>query len=159
MLFYNPVLRSSSRFHPLWDENFWGTRDSAEFSPACDVEDAKGHVLLTLDLPGVSKSDLKIETEGNLLHISGERKKATREEQDGTWYSERRYGRFERTFTLPETVDAGKIQANFRDGVLQVYLPKAEAARSREIPISSEEPTPGGGFFTRLLGDKKTTAA
>lgn len=159
MLFYNPVLRARSRFHPLWDENFWGTRDEAEFSPACDVEDAKDHVLLTLDLPGVAKSDLKIESEGQRLHIVGERKKSAREEQDGAWYSERRYGRFERSFTLPETVDTGKIQANFRDGVLQIYLPKSEASRSREIPISSEEPTPGGGFFGRLLGDKKTTAA
>ena len=104
-----------------------------DFSPAVDLEEKDGNYLVTVDLPGLKKEEIKIDLHENVLSISGER---VREEQsEGGRYSERSYGKFMRTFSLPTTGDADKINAQFENGVLKVTLPKAETARSRAIKI------------------------
>ena len=121
-----------------------------QWSPACDVDEGEDHYLISLEMAGVPKDQVKVEFENNQLVISGERRAETKK---GQTYSERRYGKFQRSFTLPAGIDAEKVEANYQDGILRVYLPKAESAKPRQIKISNGS---GGGFLGRLLGPQKT---
>ena len=103
---------------------------------ACDIEENATHYLLNFDVPGVTKENLKIELKENVLTISGERKNL-RDEKNKSHLVERIHGKFYRAVTLPTEVDANKIEAAYRDGVLQVSVPKAEAAKPRQIPIQT----------------------
>jgi len=127
---------------------------TVNFQPRCDVNETKDHYLVSFDMPGVKKEDIKIEVQGNELVISGERQREAKE-QDGeaVLRHERMYGKFERTFTLPTTIAAEKIEAHYENGVLNVALPKAEAAKSRTIQIQTGQ----GGILNKLLGSKKET--
>lgn len=127
---------------------------TVNFQPSCDVNETKDLYLVSFDMPGVKKEDIKIEVQGNQLVISGERQREVKEENgEATLHHERMYGRFERTFTLPATIAADKIEAHYENGVLNVALPKAEAAKGRAIQIQTGQ----GGLLNKLLGAKKET--
>ena len=114
-----------------------GETVSSAWTPSVDVREDKEHLTITLDLPGVKPEDVKISLENQVLTIRGEKRQVS-EQTDERWHRyERSYGSFERSFTLPTTVDADRIQAVTEHGVLTVTLPKAEKARPREIPIGS----------------------
>lgn len=119
---------------------------SVNFQTGADFNEAENHYMLSFDLPGVKKEDLKIEMRGNQLLVAGERRNDSR--------SSRTYGKFERSFTLPESVNAEKIEAQFEDGVLSIALPKAEEAKAKTIEIQSGST----GFFNKLLGTKKESS-
>ncbi|MEQ1875241.1 MAG: Hsp20/alpha crystallin family protein [Bdellovibrionia bacterium] len=119
------------------------------FQPRSDVEEFEGHYLVSIDLPGIPKEDVKIEVIDDRLHVSGERKS---ERKDKKSYA-RSYGKFEQTFSLPSHVDASKIEARFDNGVLQLALPKVEAAQPRKVEIQAGEKA---GFFDRFLNKTKT---
>lgn len=122
------------------------------FLPTCDINETKEHYLVSFDMPGVKKEDIKIEVKENTLYISGERQKEIKEANgEATLRHERAYGKFERTFELPSTINAEKIEAHYDNGVLNIALPKAEAAKGRTVQIQSGD----GGFFNKLLGSKK----
>lgn len=122
------------------------------FQPNCDINESESHFMVSFDMPGVKKEDIKIEVKDKHLFISGERHREIKEEQRGsTLRHERMYGKFERTFVLPSLIDTEKIEAQFENGVLNIALPKAESAKARTIQIQSEQ----SGFFDRLLGNKK----
>lgn len=106
-----------------------------------EVNETNDNYLISFDMPGVKKQDIKIEVQGNQLMISGER------HGDST-------RKFERSFVLPASINTEKIEAQYEDGVLSVALPKAEAAKSRTIEIQSGQ----GGFLSRLVGSKKDSA-
>jgi HSP20 family protein len=92
----------------------------------------------------MAEEDLKIEVEDNVLSISGERKAEHQDEQQGFYRVERAFGHFARTLTLPKGVDAGAVTAAFDRGVLEVRIPKPEAAKPRRIeitPVGGERPT------------------
>lgn len=126
--------------------------NTVNFQPSCDVSETKEHYLVSFDMPGMKKEDIKIEVQGNELVISGERHREVRDKQgEATLRHERMYGKFERSFTLPATIAADKIEAHYEDGVLNIALPKAEAAKGRTIQIQSGQE----GFFSKLLGSKK----
>lgn len=125
---------------------------STQFQPRCDVNETKDHYVLSMDIPGIKKEDLKIETTANQLVISGERHQSFKDlELESPQYIERNYGRFERSFTLPSSVASERIEASFENGVLNIVLPKAETAKSRTIQIQSDQ---SGGFLSRFLGNK-----
>lgn len=125
---------------------------TVNFQPSCDVNETNDHYLVSFDMPGVKKEDIKIEVQGNQLVIAGERQREVKgEDGDANLRHERVYGKFERTFTLPTTINADKIEAQYENGVLNIALPKAEAAKGRTIQIQSDQ----GGFFSKLLGSKK----
>jgi HSP20 family protein len=107
-------------------------RSGMDFAPAVDVEEKDNVYLVTADLPGMKKSEIKVDLSDNVLTISGER---TRQSKGEGRYTERSYGRFLRSFTLPTQVNSEKIEAHFEDGVLHISLPKAEGARSHSIKI------------------------
>lgn len=123
-----------------------------QWAPACDVEEADNHYMITLELAGVPKDQVKVEFHEDQLVVSGERRQETKRKEEGQWYSERRFGKFQRTFTLPAGVDPEKVEAHFQDGVLRVFVPKAESAKPREIKIHHGSEA---GFFGRLLGTSK----
>ena len=106
-----------------------------EWAPAVDIiEDAKEY-LIKVELPEVAKEDVKVTVEGGTLTISGERR-AEKEQKDRRYHRvERYYGRFERSFSLPEDAEAGKVNAEYKDGVLRVHLAKSEKARPQQIDV------------------------
>jgi HSP20 family protein len=131
------------------------TADTMHFQPCCDVNETKDHFLVSFDVPGVKKEDIKIEIQGNQLIISGERHYEMKEEKgEEALRRERSYGKFERTFVLPATISADKIEAHYENGVLNVALPKADAAKARTIQIQTDQ----DGFFRRLLRVKEEDA-
>jgi HSP20 family protein len=112
----------------------------AAWAPPVDIAEEKDRILITAELPGFKENEIEIQTENGMLTLRGERK--FEKETDGKSYHrvERSYGQFVRSFSLPNNVDREKIQATFRDGLLQVELPKREDAKPRTIKIS---PGPG----------------
>lgn len=122
------------------------------YAPSCDISETEEHFMLSFDVPGVKKEDIQIELKGNSLVISGERRREVKDKT--TLRHEKYYGKFERTFELPNSINAEKIEAHFENGVLNVALPKAEAEKGRTIQIQSGET----GFFNKLLGTKSEPA-
>ncbi|HSM61238.1 MAG TPA: Hsp20/alpha crystallin family protein, partial [Longimicrobiales bacterium] len=96
-------------------------------------------LILTAELPGMSENDISIEMENNVLTISGEKLEQRTEGDEERRYHlwERRYGTFQRSFTLPRTVKADEIRASFEKGVLRVHMPKMEEAKGRKIAIQA----------------------
>jgi len=121
-----------SNLRPGWQEGAVG----AAWVPAVDVFEAKDGIKLVAELPGVAREDVKISLENNVLTLRGEKKQEAEEQTDRVHRYERVYGAFERTFTLPSSVDAEQIQATMENGVLTLTLPKVERARPREIPVT-----------------------
>jgi HSP20 family protein len=103
------------------------------------VRETKDAIEVVAELPGMRPEDVEVNIENNVLSISGEKKQEITEGNgDGEYHLvERRSGRFERSFTLPRTVDAGRISARFDNGLLTVSLPKAEAAKPRRVEITA----------------------
>lgn len=162
---YIPVVWNRG-FAPLVDlhdevdrlfDNVWGTlpdtrnqnKTESRWTPPCDIEENSSHYLLTLDMPGVQKEHVRLEVGDNQLTVSGERNTERKSSSEGLSYSERRQGRFERTFRLPPGVDTGKVEAHYQDGTLRVYIPKAETVKPRQIKITNG---PEAGFLRKLLG-------
>lgn len=107
-----------------------------QIHPACDVEELEDRFLLSAELPGVPKEAIQVEVVGNQIVISGEVAREEKQNKNGALYSERRFGKFMRKFALPTEVDSSKVEASFQDGILKVQLPKAEAAKSRQIKVA-----------------------
>jgi len=115
------------------------TQVTSGWLPVVDVRETKNEVMLQAELPGIMPEDVDVSVENGVLSISGEKKAEVREGDEGGDFHlvERRYGRFERRFTLPRSVDAEKVSAEFRHGLLTVTLPKAEAAKPRRIEVKA----------------------
>lgn len=118
----------------LFDEELPPAMASA-WMPACDIFEEKDHLKLMVEIPGVKPADVKLSLESNMLTIRGEKKQVAEEKTEKVHRYERSYGVFERSFSLPSTVDAERIDARYDQGVLTVLLPKVEKARPREIPV------------------------
>ena len=106
------------------------------FAPAIDVVEEKDEFLVKVDLPGLSKDDVSVAIQDNFLTIRGERKHEVEKKESNYYHRERVHGQFTRSIELPTRVDAGKVQANFKDGVLYVTLPKSEEAKPKEIKVN-----------------------
>jgi HSP20 family protein len=105
------------------------------FNPAVDIAVEKDSVVVKADLPGLTKDDVSVTLQDNYLTIRGEKKQETEQKETNYFLSERAYGSFARTIELPLAVDANKIEARFKDGVLQVTLPKTEEAKPKQIEV------------------------
>jgi HSP20 family protein len=123
-------------FSSLFDN---GGRQAQRWVPAMDLVEADDHFVLKVDLPGLAEDDVTIEVQDNALTISGSRE-AEHERKEKGWYRlERSYGSFSRSLTLPDGVDADKVEANFDRGVLEVRVPKPEERKPRRIAIGASE--------------------
>ena len=105
------------------------------FAPAIDVSETDNNVEIRCDLPGVRKDDIDISVSGNLLTIKGE-KQDEKEEKESTYYRRESWnGSFQRTVSLPESVDADKAKAEMRDGILHLTMPKREEEKRKQIKV------------------------
>ncbi|MDQ3622107.1 MAG: Hsp20/alpha crystallin family protein [Verrucomicrobiota bacterium] len=122
----------------LWDFSF-PSRDSGLFSgwsPALDVYDDKDNVVVTVELPGMKKEDIDISLHDGVLTVAGERRHDRGHKEGETFRSERYFGKFQRSVTLPTTVNFNHVKASYKDGILTIDLPKAEEAKPKHIEVS-----------------------
>ena len=106
--------------------------------PAVEARTKDGELVLRCDLPGVDPSDIEVSLEGTTLTISGERRSEREEKEEGRRFSEVRYGRFERSLTVPDGMDPEKVTARYENGVLEVTVPLPAGHASRRVPIQIE---------------------
>ena len=104
----------------------FGFNVSDSFSPKIDVSEDKNNIVVTAEIPGVKKDNIKITLQDNILTVEGEKKKEKEEKDKNFYRSERSYGSFKRSFTLPVEVDSEKVEAKFEDGMLHITLKKLE---------------------------------
>ena len=112
---------------PVYRDSIW--------NPAVDVKENEGSFVLTADIPGLTKKDVKISINNRVLNLHGERKEEKENEDGKFYYRERHIGSFSRSFQLPETVNEDGIQASFRNGVLSIELPKLEESLPKDLKI------------------------
>ncbi len=107
----------------------------ARWSPMVDVHETDEGIRLVADLPGIKQEDIQVSIEGDTLTLKGERKRDTEVKEDQYHRVERSYGVFQRSILLPSVVDSSKVKATYKDGVLEILLPKKEEAKPKEIKI------------------------
>ncbi len=117
------------------DHGFWPGALALNGGPAIDIEETDDEIQVTAEVPGLSEKDLRVELDGQRLMLRGE-KKSSREEKRGAYsYSECSYGAFQRAIPLPCEVDADRVRATCKHGVLKLRLPKTESAKARRIHV------------------------
>jgi HSP20 family protein len=133
------VMRDVLRWDPFRELEATFAADYRAFAPTFDVKETKEAYVFRADLPGVKDADLDISLTGNHLVISGRREQEKREESETYYASERSYGSFSRTFTLPDGTDAEHVTADLKNGVLVLSVPKKPEVQPKKIAIG------GGG--------------
>jgi len=122
--------------------DFFGTSTASndlferDWAPAVDIFEKDDEVNLKAELPGMTREDISISIENNTLTISGEKKRENEISDDNYHRIERSYGRFQRAFSLPATVDSQKVNAKFKDGILSISLAKKEEAKPKKIEVA-----------------------
>jgi HSP20 family protein len=143
---WEPLARVRSDFDRLFEE-FWhrplgvglNRRMQALSGPALELKDKGGEFELIAEVPGMKPEEIELKVSDGMLRLTGEKKEQRDESKEGYVFSERSYGRFERTVALPKGIDNSKITANARDGMLSIHLPKSPEAlqAERKIEISA----------------------
>jgi len=113
-------------------------RDASEccgWAPRVDIREEKDRYVADFELPGIEKNEVQVTLENGVLTVTGERKREEAHEDDKVYRSERFYGKFARSLRLPDDVDAEKVEAGFKNGVLRVAVPKKEESKARSIEI------------------------
>lgn len=107
----------------------------AMWSPMVDIHETEDNILVVAELPGVKQGDIQVSIDGDVLTLKGERKRETEVTKDQYHRIERNYGKFERSIMLPSVIDADRVKATYRDGVLEIQLPKKEEAKPKGIKV------------------------
>ncbi|HVS14281.1 MAG TPA: Hsp20/alpha crystallin family protein [Thermoanaerobaculia bacterium] len=138
-----PASALPSVLEQFFDDSFFGpswlqSRDESRngWFPAVDLSQTPERFLIKVDLPGMTKEDIDLTVENQTLTLTGERRFENSEESETFSRVERSYGKFSRTFQLPNNVDTVKVKAQFADGVLTVTIPKSEEGKSRTVSIA-----------------------
>lgn len=105
------------------------------WAPCVDISETKDDLVITAEIPGMNKKDIKISLNDNILTLRGKREQEKKTDEENYHRIERSYGAFHRSFTLPTTVKQDQVKATYKDGILQINLPKAEEAKPKEIGI------------------------
>lgn len=124
------------RFFRGWAETRWDTEPRG-WAPAVDVIDRKEEVLVRADLPGLTEKDMELTLHEGTLNIRGQRKEEREAKEEDYYSCERRLGTFSRSLMVPPGINAEKISASFRDGVLEIHLPKTKVAEAKRIEIKA----------------------
>ena len=114
----------------------WPTEMTFGTVPAVDVAEKDNQYQISAELPGMDQNNIEVTLSNGVLTIKGEKKEEKEESKKDYYLSERRYGSFQRSFQVPEGVDAEKIEANFKNGILTVSLPKTAAAQKDQKKIA-----------------------
>jgi HSP20 family protein len=127
-----------------WFQDFWQgdapslralEEDSVTWAPRVDVTESEDAYKIVADLPGLKKEEINISLNDNVLTLKGERKHEEEKKEKNSYYKERSYGSFSRSFRMPEKVKGEEINANYKDGVLEITVPKAEEVKPKTIEI------------------------
>ncbi len=132
---FRDVARLQEEMSRLFDDRLFRAGESVGWTPACDIYEDEEGVTLRFDLSGVEAKDVDVRFENGVLTLKGERKLEQEDKRENYHRIERSYGTFTRSFSLPGTVDAEKIRAEAKNGVLSVHLPKRAEARPRAIQV------------------------
>ncbi|MEK7774590.1 MAG: Hsp20/alpha crystallin family protein [Candidatus Zixiibacteriota bacterium] len=114
------------------------TDDDVDFVPRVNVKDTDHELTLVFEVPGMDRTKFKVTVKDNLLTVSGERNFKSEEKGDNYLRTEIRSGQFSRSFTLPNTVVADKISADYKNGLLEITLPKREEVKPREVEVKAD---------------------
>ncbi|QJA05337.1 Hsp20/alpha crystallin family protein [Thermosulfurimonas marina] len=144
LMVWRPLQELRREIDRLWEEFFGRTRfperwEGLEWVPAVDVSETEEAVVVRADVPGLDPEDLEITLSGNTLVIKGEKKKEQEEKKENFYRVERVYGSFMRTVELPAEVEADKVEATYKNGVLKIVLPKKAEAKGRTIKVKVEK--------------------
>jgi HSP20 family protein len=138
----DPFREFQRGFNRLFGEGigFWPEGEESislsTWAPACDVLERENEIVIKAELPGLNKENVKVSVENNILTIYGERKVEEETKRENYHRMERSYGEFMRSFALPNYVDTAKIGAEFKDGVLNVTLPKRAEAKPKHVEVN-----------------------
>lgn len=109
--------------------------DFFNWKPVVDIYDHDDKIVLKAELPGIDKKDIQVDFKDRVLTLSGERSHEDELNEENVYRKERSYGKFSRSFVLPEGLDADKIEADYKDGVLKIEIPKPEGKKPRTITV------------------------
>lgn len=137
---YQDLLSLQERMNQLMKGDFFKEGEPNDmsmisWSPATDIYETKDDFVFKLEVPGMTKDDIKIEFNNDTLIIKGDRKEEKEVKEDDYHRIERRCGTFTRSFNIPKNIDEKKIDASIKDGILELRLPKKEEAKAKAIPI------------------------
>ena len=142
-----------NRMSRLFEEQYGSGREESltagAFVPPVDIYEDEHSIQLKLEVPGIDQKDLDVKVENNFLTVSGERKFEKEEKEENFRRVERRYGSFTRSFTLPNTVNAEDVSANYENGILKIKLGKRAEAKPKQIKVNI-------GEGSKILDAKKT---
>ena len=105
------------------------------WNPVVDVYDNDDNIVLKAEIPGIDKKDIEIDVKGRVLTLKGERSSDNEVKEDNYYRRERCFGKFERAFNLPVNVELDKIKANYKDGLLEIEIPKPEEKKPKQITV------------------------
>ena len=133
------LVTMSNRFNRSLNDPYTPRTEDAfgAWAPPVDIFEKQDHLVIRAEIPGVQKDDMDVRIENGVLTLHGERKQDTEIREEDAHRIERVYGTFTRSFILPTTVDAAKVTATYKDGVLEVSVPKAEAAKPKQVEIKA----------------------
>ena len=138
---FRDVATLQDRINRIFNESFGRTRDLDEevslndWSPPVDIYETGDGIVLKVELPGVNKDDVSVEVKGNVLTLKGERLLDPKIKDEHYYRKERSFGKFNRSFSLQETIKPDLIKASFKDGVLTVAIPRPEEEKPKQITV------------------------
>jgi len=130
------------RINRIFDEatvrsqNYDDEVSKCDWRPVVDIYDTEKAIIINAELPGLSRDNITLDVKENILTLKGERKSGKEVKEENYYRQERSFGKFERAFTLPGTINFEKIKANFKDGVLMIEIPKPEEKKPKQISIT-----------------------
>jgi HSP20 family protein len=136
---FRELSKVQDQVNRLFEDSFLrrtGESSLTVWAPEVDIHETSDALVLEADLPGIDEKDLDIRVENNMLTIAGERKFEKKVNEENYLRVERSYGSFTRSFSLPHTINTDQIQADYRNGVLTIRLPKREEAKPKKIKVA-----------------------
>jgi HSP20 family protein len=122
----------------FWEGDFPEWPSFGEWTPKLDVADTKDAILVKAEVPGIDPKEIEVTVQDQVLTIKGEKREEKEERDEHRYWAERSYGSFARAIRLPAPVEAGKVTATFKNGLLTVKLPKGATAKGTMIPVKAE---------------------
>ena len=142
---FQDLLAIQERMNRLFDETLQRTRSREEedisaglWAPPVDIYETENEIVLKAELPEIDQKDIEIKVEDNTLTIRGERRFDQETKKENYHRIERAYGKFSRSFSLPNTIDQEKIKASYKDGILKLVMPKKEEKKPKQITVEDK---------------------
>jgi HSP20 family protein len=146
---FRDLVSFQERMNRLFQDTLGPSREelmtSGTFVPPVDIYEDEHAIILKLEVPGLEEKDIEVQLENSTLTVRGERKFEKEEKEENFHRIERRYGAFARSFTLPNTVDTGKVEASYENGILKIELAKRAEAKPKQIQVKVGKAIEGKG--------------